>query len=86
MASTTFAMKHIVTFGLFTLFASGAVIAAAIEDSIDSLETSATSSLVAKQQESIDDGRKEMNFHKRHGYLKSVLDLFDIPVESQLLV
>lgn len=50
MAIATFALKHIVIFGLSTLFASVAVLAAAFEDLIDSLEFGAISNLVAREQ------------------------------------
>lgn len=41
---------------------------------------------VAKLQKQIDAGAVELKFDERHGYLKSVLNAFDISTSSQMLV
>lgn len=41
---------------------------------------------VAKLQERIDRGEARLEFEPRHGYLKSVLKLLEIPISSQTLV
>jgi len=41
---------------------------------------------VAKLQKQIDDGEVELKFDEQHGYLKSVLDAFNVSTTSQMLV
>jgi hypothetical protein len=41
---------------------------------------------IAKLQERIDQGKVRLRFEPDHGYLKSVMDLLDVPVASQTLV
>jgi hypothetical protein len=48
--------------------------------------SSAPSDAVARLQQGIDAGRTELAFDAATGYLKSVLQMFDVPVASQLLV
>ncbi|MGB0579981.1 MAG: hypothetical protein ACPGVU_09795 [Limisphaerales bacterium] len=55
-------------------------------DETGSYESDASSKLVTSRQSQIDSGMLEFQYHPKHGYLKSVLDAFDIPAESQLLV
>lgn len=85
-------MKHntiIRSLSLLSVFVSVTALQSAafeLDDSRDSYEERAASSIVSARQEQLDSGMLELIYHPRHGYLKSVLDAFDIPPESQLLV
>jgi len=41
---------------------------------------------IAKLQERLDQGKVKLKFEPKHGYLKSVMDLLELPVSSQTLV
>lgn len=79
-------MKLPAIISLSVLLAAAVPLRAAGPGDSDSYEAGAHSGLVKSRQGQIDSGMLELNFHERHGYLKSVLDAFDIPAESQLLV
>ena len=48
--------------------------------------TSEPSDPAALLQKELDAGKKKLRYDKKHGYLKSVLEAFQIPISSQMLV
>src|SRR5262245_55094226 len=48
--------------------------------------TPETNDPVARLQKRLDSGEAKLKFDDAHGYLRSVLELLDVPVSSQMLV